>query len=81
MQSYAFEINGSSVSHALLGLESAHTREEIIPLVYSMSGSGGRTGYEALVTQQTATREIVSPKSDPTDLQSYCAKPLQWLEI
>ena len=67
MQRNAFEINGSSVPHTTLGQGSAHTREEIIPLVYSMSGSGGRTGYEALVThwQQTATREIVSPKSDP----------------
>ena len=45
MQSHAFEINGSSVSHALLGLGSAHTREEIIPRVYSMSGSVGRSRW------------------------------------
>ena len=38
---------------------------EIITRNSSMSGSGDRTGYEALVTQQTATREIVPPKSDP----------------
>ena len=65
MQRNAFEINGSSVPHALLGLGSAHHHEEVIPMVYSMSSSGSRSGYEALVTQQTAKREIVSPKSDP----------------
>ena len=83
MQRYAFEVNGSSIPHACLGLGSAHLHEEGIPMVYSMSSYGSRSGYEALVTQQTATREIVSPKSDPrwTDLQLYCAKLLQWLGI
>ena len=65
MQRNAFVINESSVPYTILGLGSAHALEETVPLVYSMSGSEGRTGYEALVTQQTATLEIVSPKSDP----------------
>ena len=55
MQRNFFEINESNVPYTFLGLGHAHACEEIIPLVYSMSGSGGRTGYEALVTQQTAT--------------------------
>lgn len=65
MQQYAFEVNGSSIHHACLGLGSAHLHEEGIPMVYSMSSYGSRSGYEALVTQQTAKREIVSPKFDP----------------
>jgi len=34
-------------------------------MVYSMSSYGSRSGYEALVTQETAKREIVPPKFDP----------------
>ena len=64
MQRNAFEINGSSVPHASLGRGPAHTREEIIPRVYSMSGSGDRTGYAALV-MQNATRPFVSKNFDP----------------
>ena len=65
MQQYAFEVNGSSIHHACLGLGSAHLHEEGIPMVYSVSNCGSRSGYEALVTQETAMREIVPPKFDP----------------
>ena len=43
MQQYAFEVNGSSIHHACLGLGSAHHHEEGIPMVYSMSSSGSQS--------------------------------------
>ena len=57
--------SGEPIGQAIAIAGPSCSMEDAVPRVYPMSSSGSRSGYEALVTQQTAKREIVSPKFDP----------------